>query len=96
MPGIAARGNINPTDVSMFEPMGASDPKYAGKNVINPLATIAAGGVMMDTLGEIAIARSVDKAIRDVLASGQIKSLAAGCMGMGTREVGDLIAKMVS
>jgi hypothetical protein len=27
---------------------------------------------------------------------GQIKSLAAGKMGMGTREVGDLIAKMVS
>jgi hypothetical protein len=31
-----------------------------------------------------------------VLASGKIKSLAAGKMGMGTREVGDLLAKMVS
>jgi 3-isopropylmalate dehydrogenase len=78
----------------MFEPMGGSDPKYAGKNVINPLATVAAGGVRMDTLGETAIAKSVAEAIRDVLASGQIESLAAGCTG--TREVGDLIAKMVS
>jgi 3-isopropylmalate dehydrogenase len=94
--GIAAGGNINPEGVSMFEPMGGSAPKYTGKNIINPLATIAAGGMMMDTLGETEIAKSIDKAIHDVLASGKIKSLAAGRMGMGTREVGDLIAKMVS
>jgi hypothetical protein len=36
----------------MFEPMGGSAPKYTGLNVINPLATICAGGMMMDTLGE--------------------------------------------
>ena len=47
-------------------------------------------------LGEPAIAAAVDKAIHDVLASGKIKSLSAGRMGMGTREVGDFVAKMVS
>jgi 3-isopropylmalate dehydrogenase len=94
--GIAAGGNINPNGVSMFEPMGGSAPKYTGKNVINPLATISAGGMMMDTLGEPAIAAAIDKAITDALASKQIKSLTAGKMGMGTREVGDLIAKLVS
>jgi len=36
----------------MFEPMSGSAPKYTGKNVINPMATICAGGMMMDTLGE--------------------------------------------
>jgi 3-isopropylmalate dehydrogenase len=50
--GIAAGGNINPEGVSMFEPMGGSAPKYTGMNIINPLATICAGGMMMDTLGE--------------------------------------------
>jgi 3-isopropylmalate dehydrogenase len=94
--GIAAGGNINPEGVSMFEPMGGSAPKYTGKNVINPLATISAGGMMMDTLGEPAVAAAIDKAITDALASKQIKSLTAGKMGMGTREVGDLIAKLVS
>jgi len=39
----------HPEGVSMFEPMGGSAPKYTGKNVINPLATICAGGMMMDT-----------------------------------------------
>jgi 3-isopropylmalate dehydrogenase len=61
-------------------------------NIINPLATISTGGMMMDTIGEPVIA----KAIHDALASGKIKSLSAGKMGMGTREVGDMIAKLVS
>ena len=47
-------------------------------NTINPLATISAGGMMIDTLGEPAIAKAVDQAIHDALASGKIKSLSAG------------------
>jgi len=93
--GIAAGGNINPEGVSMFEPMGGSAPKYTGKNVINPLAAIAAGGMMLDTLGESAAAQAVDRAVTAALTGGKIKNLAAGKMGMGTTEVGDLVAGMV-
>jgi 3-isopropylmalate dehydrogenase len=93
--GIAAGGNINPTGVSMFEPIGGSAPKYTGQNVINPLAAICAGGMMLETLGETAAAAAIDKAVHDSLASGKIKSLSAGRMGMGTPQVGDLIASMV-
>ena len=50
--GIAAGGNINPKGVSMFEPIGGSAPKYTGKNVINPLASICAGSMMLEHLGE--------------------------------------------
>ena len=50
--GIAAGGNINPKGVSMFEPIGGSAPKYTGKNVINPLAAICAGAMMLEHLGE--------------------------------------------
>jgi 3-isopropylmalate dehydrogenase len=91
--GIAAGGNINPTGVSMFEPMGGSAPKYKDQNIINPLAAICAGGMMLDTVGETEAAKAIDQAVSNALASGRIKSLAAGKMGMGTREVGDLIAK---
>ena len=90
--GVAAGGNINPEGVSMFEPMGGSAPKYTGQNVINPIAAIAAAGMMLDTLGETAAAVAVDKAITSILNSGKIKSLAAGRMGYGTKEVGDLVA----
>jgi len=94
--GVAAGGNINPEGVSMFEPMGGSAPKYTGQNVINPIAAIAAAGMMLDTLGETAAAVAVDKAVTSVLNSGKIKSLAAGKMGMGTKEVGDLVARTLS
>ncbi len=93
--GVAAGGNINPEGVSMFEPMGGSAPKYKGQNVINPLAAVAAAGMMLDTLGEHAAAQAVDRAMTAALNSGKIKSLAAGRMGLGTREVGDLVASLV-
>jgi 3-isopropylmalate dehydrogenase len=93
--GIAAGGNINPEGVSMFEPMGGSAPKYTGQNIINPLAAICAGGMMLETLGESEAAQAIDKAVSDILASGRIKSLAAGKMGMGTTQVGDLVAAKV-
>ncbi|MBN1599956.1 MAG: 3-isopropylmalate dehydrogenase [Chitinispirillaceae bacterium] len=94
--GIAAGGNINPEGVSMFEPIGGSAPKYTGQNIINPLAAICSGGMMLETLGETNAAAAIDAAVTAVLASGKIKSLSAGKMGMGTREIGDMIASMVS
>ena len=45
--GVAAGGNINPAGVSMFEPIGGSAPKYTGQNIINPVATILAGAMML-------------------------------------------------
>jgi 3-isopropylmalate dehydrogenase len=93
--GIAAGGNINPKGVSMFEPMGGSAPKYTGQNVINPIAAINAAGMMLDTLGETDAAVAIDKAVTGALNSGKIKSLAAGKMGLGTTQVGDLIAAAV-
>jgi len=94
--GIAAGGNINPTGVSMFEPIGGSAPKYTGKNVINPLASICAAGMLLEALGESAAANAVDAAVHDTLASGKIHSLSAGQMGMGTTEIGDLVASLVA
>lgn len=90
--GIAAGGNINPEGVSMFEPIGGSAPKYAGQNVINPLAAISAGGLMLDTLGESGASRAVEEAVIKVL-SHNLKSLEAGRMGYSTSEVGDLVAE---
>ncbi len=92
--GIAAGANINPEGVSMFEPIGGSAPKYAGKNMINPLAAICAGQMMLETLGEEKAAADIEQAVMKALKK-DIKSLSAGKMGMSTSEVGDLIAKYV-
>ncbi|MBI4620464.1 MAG: 3-isopropylmalate dehydrogenase [Desulfobacterales bacterium] len=92
--GIAAGGNINPQGTSMFEPIGGSAPKYKGKNVINPLAAISACQMMLEHLGEENSAKLIEKAIIKVLTR-DIKSLSAGEMGYGTKEVGDLVVKYI-
>ena len=94
--GIAAGGNINPDPggVSMFEPMGGSAPKYTGKNVINPMAAISAGMMMLDHLGEKKAAERVEKAMMQVLVK-HLKGMAAGEMGHTTSEVGDLVVKFL-
>lgn len=88
--GIACGGNINPEGVSMFEPMGGSAPKYTGKNMINPLAAILAAGMMLEFIGEGDSARLIEDAVKQALKE-KITALEAGKMGMGTKEVGDLI-----
>lgn len=93
--GIAAGANINPDGVSMFEPIHGSAPKYTGKGVINPLASICAVGMMLENLGEAEAGRLVENAVIEVLKSGKIKSLDAGKMGLSTKEVGDLIVNRI-
>ncbi len=93
--GIAAGGNINPEGVSMFEPIGGSAPKYTGQNVINPLAAICAGGMLLKHVGEERAAEAVEQAVMHVIAR-KLKSLAAGRMGYGTTEVGDMVVEHVA
>jgi len=76
--GIAASGNINPKGVSMFEPIHGSAPKYTGKNVINPLATINAAAMMLDFLGEKAAALEVENAIIAALQTAKSPSRRGG------------------
>lgn len=92
--GIAAGANLNPEGVSMFEPIGGSAPKYAGQNVINPLAAILAMQLMLVFWGEGEAARLVEGAVVRVLTQ-HLKGLAAGQMGYTTSQVGDLVAKYV-
>ena len=92
--GVAAGGNINPQGVSMFEPIGGSAPKYAGKNVINPLAAVCAAAMLLDHLGEERAAGDIEEAVKHVTGT-KLKSLAAGRMGYSTTEVGDLVAEAV-
>jgi 3-isopropylmalate dehydrogenase len=92
--GIAAGGNINPQGVSMFEPIGGSAPKYTGLNVINPMAAIMAGQMMLDILGESQAAAAVEKSAMKVMAD-KLKSMSAGKMGYSTSQVGDLVAGLI-
>ncbi len=92
--GIAAGGNINPSGVSMFEPIGGTAPDHTGRGTINPLAAIGAVEMLLRQVGEADAAARVDRGIR--AATGRMKSMRAGEMGFGTSEVGDLVVEGAS
>ena len=99
--GVAAGGNINPTGVSMYEPMGGSAPKYTGKNVINPIAAIAAVGMLLRETGNnkgdkklVDAGTRVEAAV--MATTPKMKTQAAGKMGFSTTQVGDLVAQAIT
>jgi tartrate dehydrogenase/decarboxylase / D-malate dehydrogenase len=70
--GLAPSANLNPAHAhpSMFEPVHGSAPDIAGRGIANPLATILAGSMMLEFLGEAAAARSVEATVVGVLSAG--------------------------
>ena len=71
--GIPASANLNPEKryPSMFEPVHGSAPDIAGRGVANPLATIWAGSMMLDHLGEREAGAMVMHALERVVAEGR-------------------------
>ncbi len=92
--GISAGANINPSGISMFEPIGGSAPKYTGKHAINPIAAILAAQIMLETIGEQKAAVKIEDAVKKVLRD-DLKDVAAGKMGYTTDEVGNLVKKYI-
>lgn len=92
--GLAPGGNINPEGVSMFEPIHGSAPKHAGKNIANPIATILAGQMMLESLGEQRAADAVEKAVAEVLSEGKVRSYDLGG-NSSTSKIGDAVARKI-
>jgi 3-isopropylmalate dehydrogenase len=91
--GLAPGANINPKGTSMFEPIHGSAPKYRGLNVANPIATIWAGSMLLDHLGEPEAASAVVRAIERSIADGVLTKDMGG--RAGTSDVGDHIARII-
>lgn len=91
--GLAPGGNINPTGTSMFEPIHGSAPKYRGQDVANPLATIWAGSMLLDHLGEPDAAKAVLRAIEQSILDGFVTRDMGG--ERKTSEVGRYVASLV-
>jgi tartrate dehydrogenase/decarboxylase/D-malate dehydrogenase len=94
--GFAAGGNINPEKMypSMFEPIHGSAPKYAGKAIVNPIASIESIRMMLDHLGEKQAALDIQKAVVTTLTQGKVKTPDMGgtCK---TYEVGDAVKNAI-
>lgn len=90
--GLAPGGNINPDGVSMFEPIHGSAPKYKGMNSANPIATIWAGALMLDEVGEEKAAERIVHTIEHILAEGKVRTRDLGGTAT-TSGMGDAIVK---
>jgi 3-isopropylmalate dehydrogenase len=91
--GMAASGNIHPGRTSLFEPVHGSAPKFAGKNVANPIGAIGSVALMLETLGFLDEAAAVDAAILQAVREGQVTQDVGG--KLGTKEAGDYIARSI-
>ena len=91
--GLAASGNLHPGATSMFEPVHGSAPKYAGRNVANPVGAILSAALMIETLGLEAEAKALEAAVEQAVRSGHVTKDIGGTLG--TSETGDFIAAHV-
>lgn len=83
--GFGCSGNIG-EKLAVFEPTHGSAPKYAGKNKVNPIATILAAKMMLDWLGEKAMAGRLEGAVAGVIQEGRARTYDMG----GTSSTTDL------
>ena len=94
--GLPASGNINPERryPSMFEPVHGSAPYMAGSNRANPMATIWAGAMMLEHLGQKEATGMVMAALSKVVAEGKTLTRDLGGTS-GTTEVAAAIAEAI-
>lgn len=92
--GLAPGANINPGGISMFEPIHGSAPKYKGKQVANPIATIWAGALMLKEFGVPEGYDLILNAISEVLREGKVRTYDLGGTSK-THEVGDKIVEKI-
>jgi 3-isopropylmalate dehydrogenase len=85
--------------MGFYEPIHGSAPKHAGKNEANPIATILS--VAMALRYSLALekeARVIEVAVEDILKEGYrtYDIMGQGMKKLGTKEMGDIIAKKVT
>ena len=88
--GFACRGSINPEGISMFEPVHSSAPKLKEQGIVNPIATIWAGALLLDSIGQHKSGELIMKAVESVLKEG--RTMTHDLSGNNsTAEMGDAI-----
>ena len=96
--GMLSSASLNETKFGLYEPSHGSAPDIAGQNKANPIATILSAAMMLRfSLDLDEEANAVETAVQKVLTAGYRTSdiMSEGCTLVGTKEMGDLIAKEI-
>ena len=91
--GMAASANLHPGRTSMFEPVHGSAPKYAGRNVANPIGAVLSAALLCETLGLTREAAAIEAAVHGAVLTRQTTADIGGTLG--TRETGDYIIGVI-
>lgn len=100
--GMLSSASLNDTKFGLYEPSGGSAPDIAGKGIANPIATILSAAMMLRYSFDLdQEAEAIEKAVLKVLKDGyrtidimpQDEAEKANVKQIGTKEMGDLIAK---
>ncbi len=89
--GFGCSGNIG-EKLAVFEPSHGSAPKYAGQHKVNPIATILAVRMMLDWLGEPAMAERLERAVAAVIRAGRARTYDMGGTST-TLDVAEAVAR---
>ncbi len=92
--GLAPSANINPSGVSMFEPVHGSAPDIAGKGMANPVGAILSSAMMLDTLGHEAAADDIESAVKEVLRSGKHRTADMGGKTSTSKMADEILAHL--
>ncbi|HLB71045.1 MAG: isocitrate/isopropylmalate dehydrogenase family protein [Candidatus Methanoperedens sp.] len=79
---------------AMFEPAHGSAPKYAGKDKVNPVATVLAGAWMLDYLGEKENSKMIFEATEKVISEGKKVTYDLGGKARSSEMVDEIIMKL--
>jgi len=95
--GVAPGANIG-DEIALFEPVHGSAPKYAGKNKVNPVATILSGVLMLRHLKEAKAADRLEAAVKAVIKEGKhvtydLKENRDDPTAVGTQEMAEAICR---
>ena len=96
--GMLSSASLNETKFGLSEPSHGSAPDIAGQNKANPIATILSAAMMLRYSLDLdkeadAVEAAVQKVLTDGYRTGDIMS--KGCTLVGTKEMGNLIAKEI-
>jgi 3-isopropylmalate dehydrogenase len=93
--GLLPSASISESGFGLYEPAGGSAPDIAGQGIANPIAQILSAAMMLRySLNLADAADAVETAVADVLEAGiRTPDIAAGGPSVGTREMGDAIAR---
>ena len=93
--GMLASASLNDSKFGLYEPSHGSAPDIAGKGIANPIATVLSAAMMLRYSFDLdREADAVENAVRNILKKGYrtVDIMSEGCVQVGCKEMGDLLA----